>query len=359
MSINPTKAFATPVSANRLICSKRAYSSRRIEIPENATLIYGDTKPRPGDLVLVHVDRLGQHQKLELTNGRRAAIQVGDELLVVYGNRYAPAQFESVVPDDTGPCHLVAGGGIASRVRSAHGTRRSPTQVTPIALIGDTMGRILNVEDYALQPVPWAVPVPTIAVFGTAMDSGKTTTMAAMASGETRTGKRVGAAKATGTAYGGDTWAFLDGGADCVVDFTDAGHVSTYGVSIARTLEIIELLKGHLAAKGVDLILLEIADGLLHTETSALIESDKFREMIDGVVFAASDSMGAVAGIERLQRAGLPVLAVSGTFTLSPLMMEEAKRYIDVDIVRVDELQDGTWLPTEFLRRSDYRCGEY
>jgi hypothetical protein len=33
---------------------------------------------------------------------------VGDEILVAYGHRYAPAQFLAEVPPDLGGCHLNA-----------------------------------------------------------------------------------------------------------------------------------------------------------------------------------------------------------------------------------------------------------
>jgi hypothetical protein len=38
-----------------------------------------------------------------------------DAIIVAYGHRYAPDQFEAYVPEDLGPCHLVAGGGVAAR----------------------------------------------------------------------------------------------------------------------------------------------------------------------------------------------------------------------------------------------------
>ena len=57
-----------------------------------------DAEPQPGDLVLARVTRVGQHQHIEQVTGRRAKLWQDDEIIVAYGNRYAPDQFEAFVP---------------------------------------------------------------------------------------------------------------------------------------------------------------------------------------------------------------------------------------------------------------------
>ena len=54
------------------------------------------------------------------------------------------------------------------------------------------------------------------------MNSGKTTTVAAITHGLTAAGLRVGAMKVTGTGAGGDPFLFADAGAAEVLDFTSA-----------------------------------------------------------------------------------------------------------------------------------------
>ena len=61
----------------------------------------------------------------------------GDEIIVCYGNRYAPDQFEALVSDDLGLCDLVASGGIASCEVNRHERMLPPTQILPIGLVGD------------------------------------------------------------------------------------------------------------------------------------------------------------------------------------------------------------------------------
>ena len=94
---------------------KRAFTTRRIPAGKMRTLISGNEKPRAGDLVMATIIEIGSHQRIELTNGRRARLSCGDQIIVCYGNRYAPDQFEALVADDLGGCDLVAGGGIAGR----------------------------------------------------------------------------------------------------------------------------------------------------------------------------------------------------------------------------------------------------
>lgn len=150
-------------------------------------------KPESGDLVLAVVDFLGQHPGLQLPSGRRMQMFPGDEIVVAYGNRYASNQFESEVPDTLGPCHLSAGGGIASRVVSWHARMKSPTQITPIGLLGNDLGQRINLRDYALPTLSrtGSGHITAVAVVGTGMDSGKTQSCAYLARGLIAAGLRV------------------------------------------------------------------------------------------------------------------------------------------------------------------------
>ncbi|MGH2570567.1 MAG: DUF1611 domain-containing protein [bacterium] len=295
----------------------------------------------PGDLVLARVDGLGHHRELQLASGRRKTLFEGDEIVVAYGNRYAPNQFEAVVPDTIGPCQLVAGGGVAAKAVSWHSRiMKGPTQITPIGLLAGATGARANLRDYAVQSVPrMGLPDATIvAVVGTSMDSGKTQTAAFVVRGLTRAGIRAGFAKVTGTGAGGDTWLLRDAGADPVLDFTDAGHVSTYLLPEAEVERTFVTLVAHLAASGVDAIVLEIADGLFQRETAALLRSPVFHELVGGVLFAAQDSLGAAAGASWLRGESVPVVGLSGVLTAAPLQREEAAGATGLPLYSREEL---------------------
>jgi len=58
----------------RIRSAKWAYTTRRVPAERAHTLVQGGAVPRVGDLVLAKVRRTGQHKRLELANGRRAAL---------------------------------------------------------------------------------------------------------------------------------------------------------------------------------------------------------------------------------------------------------------------------------------------
>lgn len=331
------------IATARLAEARAAYTTRRLDLSGPATVLTGpDVAPRPGDLVLARVTALGQHTRIELPTGRRASLYVGDEVVVAYAHRYAPDQFESEIPTELGECHLVAAGGVASRVLSQHAKMKPATTLQPVGLLADGSGRRRNVADGALRPRgAWPRPAPvTIVVAGTSMNSGKTTTVAALVHGLTAAGMRVGAAKVTGTGAGGDPWLFRDSGAAEVLDFVDAGFATTYRVPASEVVGILTGVHGELAARGVDAVVIEIADGALQQETAALLREPALRDVADGMVFAAGDALGAINGVQGLQALGLPVLAAAGVLTSSPLATREAQGGLDVPVYTLDDLSD-------------------
>jgi hypothetical protein len=174
------------------------------------------------------------------------------------------------------------------------------------------------------------------------MNAGKTTTAANLIHGLARGGMRVGAAKVTGTGAGGDAWLMRDAGASMVLDFTDAGLASTYLASLEQIQASMTTLLGHLCAAWVDAIVLEVADGLYQGETAKLVSGSYFKEAVDGVVFAAGDAMGAAGGVDWLRTRGVPVRAVSGVLTASPLAVREAQQAAGVPVLDLQALRDPT-----------------
>jgi hypothetical protein len=261
--------------------------------------------------------------------------------VVAYGDRYASDFFEAHVPPHLGRAHLVAAGGIASRMVSrTRGVRRA-TDITPIGLIGGQRGEVINVADFrlpALTRTPSRPPV--LAVVGTSMNSGKTTTIRYLVNGLSKAGHAPGAAKVTGTGAGNDYWVMLDAGAHRMLDFTDVGFSSTYRIPLpVLERKVVELVE-QLAGAGCGVILLELADGLYQQETAGLIASDTFRETVDGIIFAAGEAMGAAHGVARLREAGLPVVGVSGRLTASPLSSSEAAVACRVPVLGIEQLRD-------------------
>jgi hypothetical protein len=329
--------FAT---AQRLARAKRAYTTRHVPLESMAGLLE-DTQlvPRAGDLVLARVQRVGKHAALELTGSRRATMFVGDEVLVAYAARYAPDQFLAEVPTNLGPCHLAASGGVAATVTSRHGGVAAPTELLPLGLLIGADGVRMNVSDFALPrgESKGARPL-TLASLGTSMNAGKTTSAAYLISGLVAAGLRVGGAKITGTGSGNDSNLLRDAGAALVLDFTDAGHSSTFGLDLASLEGILDAIQTRMLAEGVDVLVMEVADGLLQRETEMLLRSPYVQQRIDGCIFSSGEAMGAIAGVQWLQAQRLPVLTLAGTITRSPLARAEAEQATGMPAMGLDEL---------------------
>lgn len=327
------------LEAGRIAAAKAGFSTRRVPQEAMRTLVTGAVRPRAGDVVLARVDRVRQHGRIELPTGRRALLEPGSEIIVACGNRYATDQFEAFVPRKLGRANLVAAGGVAGiEAQRARGMRPA-TEITLLGLIGDDSGIPLNLMSFALpRPTVDRMRPPVVAVFGTSMNSGKTTTARFLVGGLKAAGFRVGYAKVTGTGAGGDYWALVDGGASRVVDFTDAGLVSTYTTPITVIEDAAIDLIGHLVADGCERIVVEVADGLLQGETAALMRSEIFHGLVDYVLFSAGEAIAAGAGVRMLQDLGFDVIGISGLLTASPLPMREAIESAGVPVWTMEDL---------------------
>ncbi|MHA7292305.1 DUF1611 domain-containing protein [Arthrobacter sp. HLT1-21] len=336
--------FAIPVDAERLQQAKRAYTTRFLSasLDEDASgyLLRQDV-PRPGDIVLARVVELGSHLKLESPVSRRQAMFVGDEILVAYGNRYAPDQFLAEVPRDLGECQLVAGGGVAGRVLEQHAGMKEATIILPIGLLATTEG-VLNLRDFApaeVPPAPSGVRKPTVvAVLGTSMNSGKSTTLGCLVNGLTNAGLRVSAGKATGTGSGNDPRLFTDAGARLVLDFTDFGYPTTFRLEYTEVRSLLSRLVARLSTEETDVVVVEIADGVYQGETARLLADPIFQGIVDHVLFSAADALGATAGVRILRESGVKVAAVSGLLTASPMAAGEAASVLDVPVIKTFDL---------------------
>ena len=331
-----------------------AYSLRRVPKELLAYSITG-LRPRAGDLVLCRVTKLGHHKNLQRPNRSRRRLFVGDFVVVAYANRYASSQFEASVPKDLGPCHLVAGGGCAARVDNKHQRIRGATELEPIGLLGaDKSGIALNVAHFALTVEEPCEPigVPVIAVVGTAMDSGKTTTAAHVVRGGFLAGKNIAYAKVTGTGASGDPGLLMDAGAASVLDFTDVGFASTYKVKPSEIIHAFQELIWASAKPEIDAIVLEVADGVFQQETALLLNSPQFKQMVDVVLLAGSDAMGLAFGVSWLARRDIRIGTLSGAVEAAPLQAREAEEATGLPVLGKSQLEDWDGI-ARLVRDSD------
>jgi hypothetical protein len=348
-------ASLVALTPERLTAAKYAYTTRYVaaqvaEEPRGYFLAVDPlTAPRPGDVVLAEVVRLGQHKKLESPISRRAQMYPGDEIVVAYGHRYAPDQFEAEVPESLEQAHLVAAGGVVGLVTETRDGLEEPTAVQPLGLLHRSNGvvTLASAAPYTpLPPLDLAPPgcrptrPPVVAVVGTSMNSGKSTAVASLVRGLSRAGMRVAAGKATGTGAGGDPGMFRDGGACTVLDFTDFGHVSTYRLGHEDVRAVFASLVSRLETGGSEAVVVEIADGVYETETARLLADPIFPEYVDQVLFTAGEALSAVSGVAELRRLGIRVAAVTGRLTSSPLAVREARAALDLPVIGTADLTE-------------------
>lgn len=336
----------TILDEQRLEAAKQAFSTRRVPKAAIRGVNSARRKPHPGDVVLARVEEIGRLRRVELPTGRKSTLYEGDELILTYGNRYAPDAYEALIPNDLGPCDLAAAGGLASHVVETNlsfaDEQRRPTKLIPVGLCVGQNGDVLNLSDFAISaPTSSASKAPVITVFGASMNAGKTTTVAGIIRGLTRLGKRVGAAKITGTCSGGDLWKFHDAGAYRAYDFTDAGLATSYKESLTTVRTHAHKLVNRLNTDGCDVIVVEIADGLHQQETAALLQDLSFRALVDHWVFAADNASSIAIGMTIVNTYNLTISGVSGSVTASPLALREAEQLTQAPIYSLQELELG------------------
>ncbi|KRE38625.1 malic enzyme protein [Janibacter sp. Soil728] len=330
----------------------KAYTTRFVAVAIESSAdgyhleLGSDVVPRAGDVVLARVVEIGKHTRLESPVSRRQLLFPGREILVAYGDRYAPDQFLAHVPESLAPADLVAGGGLASQVIEMHASIDGATRIEPLGLLADRHGRV-TLDRFAplgstatRAPAPTAGRPPVIAVFGSSMNSGKSTVLGSIVNGFVTAGLQVAAGKSTGTGAGNDPHHFRDAGASTVLDFTDFGHATTYRLGDQRIREIFVDMVDELAATGPDVVIIEVADGVYQEETRRLLEDPAFHERVDRVVFASQDALGAVAGMQVLDAAGVTTSAVSGVVTSSPLATSEAGQVLSVPVIGTFDLRE-------------------
>ena len=124
------------------------------------------------------------------------------------------------------------------------------------------------------------------------------------------------------------------------LDFTDAGFVSTYLLSddaIAKCMA--RLVNTARARADIDVVLMEVADGLLHNESLNLLTSPEFKSLDARLVFAAGEAMGATAGVSILAEHGLRASAISGVVSASQLAAHEASKATGLPVLSKGQLQ--------------------
>lgn len=283
--------------------------------------------PQAGDVALLRVESIGHHGKLETADEGRMRLYPGDHVAGVFGNRYATSAYEGEVLG-VDEVHMLTAAGMVGTVRSMHRSMKPPTRCSFVGYLGDRDRRRVNlkrVNAHRLRARPGngrALP-PVIIVVGTSMDSGKTTAATKLVRHLVDGGVRVAACKITGSVSPRDTGEWRATGAHDVRDFSDYGFPSTYLVEKDELCDLFRATVADAAAVDPQVVVMEVADGVLQRETRILTECDELRPLIAGVVLTAVCSSSALFGLGELAARGQNVIAVSGLMTSAPLFVRE------------------------------------
>jgi len=317
--IRPSAAFAVPANKFRYHCTS-------------------EKSPEVGDVVFGRIKYLGQHRSLENCSGRIHQIQDGRNGFFVFGNRYAPDYYEGLVPEKFGgTVDLLARSGLVGNVICKSSLVSDPTQIELLGYMCDSEGAILNTRNFNLvRPKSTEKKehrAKMVLCVGTSMNSGKSAAAAACCRSLSAAGHIVRASKITGTASLKDILLMEDCGAGPVSDFTHLGFPSTYLLSEEELLHIFNSLDLKYANNPKNYWVVEIADGLLQSETAFLLTSKVLKKRIHKLVFAAHDAFGAIGGLDILQkRFGLVPDAISGVCSSSPLAIRELSCFTKIPI---------------------------
>jgi hypothetical protein len=286
-------------------------------------IVLSSETPRAGDVVVVRaLTDSATYNMLELPTGRLAKINPGDVLIGVLGRRRALKGFVGDVPGTVSAgdhLHLLNMGGVIGKCTGHHSSLSDAIQVEVIGLACDETGRLKNIADAALAPrTTLGYTAPLVIIAGTCMNSGKTYAATELIKQATRAGMRVAAAKLSGIACLRDTLNMADHGAIAIASFLDCGLPSTVGAtnlsSVAKTII------ARLNESSPDLIVIELGDGLLGGYSVESVFDDlELREATAGLVFCASDYVGAWGGIELLRRRGIEIDVIAGSVTDSQM----------------------------------------
>ncbi|MDH3716495.1 MAG: DUF1611 domain-containing protein [Planctomycetota bacterium] len=313
--------------------TKWGWACRAMDRQAPYVLARDDTfDPVVGDVAVVEVASVKHHTRIVTSDHQRLRIYEGDRLVGIFGNRYATDAFEGRVTSCE-DLHLLTSAGMLGTVVSRNQKTQSPTQLRMLGYLAASGGRRINLLNYRQQTVlssDFAANV--VLAVGTGMNSGKTTTAAKLVKALVRRNVRVAACKLTGSVCHRDLFELKAAGAHDTRDFSDYGFPSTYLCDGEDLVNLYQTMLADSQAVQPDVVVMEIADGVLQRETALLLADPRVRRHVRGVVLAAPCSSSALFGAEQIGRHGLEVIAVSGIISNSPLFVREFGQQSDLPV---------------------------
>lgn len=313
---------------------------------------YEHLKPCVGDVALLRIEELGYHKSLVISNNKRSRLYDGDIFVGVFGNRYATQSLEAEV-EDTENLSMLTASGMVGTVKSKHKDFGKITNLSFVSFLTFYNGqrvnqkiqqsnKIIPYSSYSSSPLynTDAIKKNLLVVVGTGMNSGKTTTASKLIKGLSKMGIKVAACKLTGSVSNRDMDEMLSASANTFIDFSDYGFPSTYLCSKKELLDLFNTMIITLQKTNPDIIVMEIADGLLQRETAMLLKDTSIKSLIKWVVVTAESPLSALYAVENLSKEGYNIISVSGTMTSSPLSIKEFQKNSKINVTSSANFND-------------------
>ncbi len=289
-------------------------------------------EPKVGDLALVQVERIGHHNSIVTIDNKKLRIYVGDLFVGVFGNRYATDAFEGEV-NDLQHLSMLTAAGMIGTVKSKHEDVSKPTRLSFIGFLNDEKDRRINLKEFKFhKSLPKSQIKNLIVVVGTGMNTGKTTTSSKLIKGLSRKELKIAACKLTGSVSNRDQDEMRSASARAIIDFSDYGFPSTYLCTKKDLIDLFNTMLSEMEKIKPDVIVMEIADGILQRETAMLLAESSIKRMIKGVLLTAESAPSALYAVENLKKLGHHVIAVSGKITSSPLSVREFNEHCEIPV---------------------------
>ena len=291
------------------------------------------TKPLPGDLGLFRVKEIGYHQNLITKDDKKLRLYENDFFVGVFGNRYATDGFEGRV-EKLDKISMLTAAGMVGTVRYKHKSIKKSTKLAFQGLLIDQQGDRINLKElFFHKSISKLTPKNLILVVGSGMNSGKTTSASKLINGLSKEGLKVAACKLTGSVSNRDKNELYSASADYVIDFSDYGFPSTYLCKKEELLNLFNTMLSDIEKTSPNVIVMEIADGILQRETKMLLTNKEIHDNTKGVILAAESAPSALFSSKQLQKWGYNVIAVSGAITSSPLSSKEFQENSEINLV--------------------------
>jgi len=323
---------------NSVVLSKISSIVKNLNLPHKVHISDEIISEMGSILVVKVVNAKTKYNILELQSGRMSALQQGDVIPVVLGNRSAMQGVYGIVPKNLlvgGNIDILNMGGVAGECIDYNPNVGDAVHCVVLGAIVDKNNKPLNLLNNAIvKHSDKIISKPKlIAVIGSGMNCGKTTVGSAVVQILSSQNKNISVAKVSGVGAMRDIYSMLDHGAKTGLSFVDAGLPST---CIDDKNLVINAAKGIinvLSELNPDGIFLEFGDGLYGDYgVKELLIDKEIRESISICVLCANDIPGAVKMYQDCLEIGVKPDIISGPVTDNAIGINAIKNLIGVEI---------------------------